>query len=77
MSKCEEKEMVSKMKAKIVLEGLSGEPVSEICNEYVIYQHQYYSGRDKFLSDAHNIFESKKGKGSEMERLLREKNELK
>lgn len=66
----------SKTKAKIVLEGLSGRPVSEICNEYGIYQNQYYSWRDKFLNEAHNIFESKKGKGTQVERLLREKNEL-
>ena len=37
----------SKTKTKIVLEGLSGKPVSEICNEYGRYQNQYYSCRDK------------------------------
>ncbi|MDA2921416.1 transposase [Desulfobacterota bacterium AH_259_B03_O07] len=42
----------SKTKTKIVLEGLSGRPVSEICNEYGIHQNQYYSWRDKFLSEA-------------------------
>jgi len=33
----------SKTKTKIVLEGLSGRPVSEICNEYGIHQNQYYT----------------------------------
>jgi len=41
----------SKTKTKIVLEGLSGRPVSEICNEYGIHQNQYYTWRDKFLSE--------------------------
>jgi len=50
----------SKTKTKIVLEGLSGRPVSEICNAYGIHQNQYYSWRDKFLSEAHGAFESKK-----------------
>jgi len=43
----------SKTKTKIVLEDLSGRPVSEICNEYEIHQNQYYIWRDKFLSKAH------------------------
>jgi len=53
----------SKTKTKIVLEGLSGRPVSEICNEYGIHQNQYYSWRDKFLSEAHKAFDSKKDGG--------------
>jgi len=66
----------SKTKAKIVLEGLSGRPISEICTEYGIYQNQYYSWRDQFLSEAHSVFEPK-NKGGEVERLRREKAELK
>jgi transposase-like protein len=46
----------SKTKTKIVLEGLSGKPVSEICNDHGIHQNQYYSWRDKFLSEAHRAF---------------------
>jgi len=38
----------SKTKTKIVLEGLSGRPISEICNEYGIHQNQFYLWRDKF-----------------------------
>jgi len=63
----------SKTKTKIVLEGLSGRPVSEICNEYVIHQNQYYIWRDKFLTEAHKAFDSKKDIG-EIDRL-RKKNQ--
>ncbi len=62
----------SKTKTKIVLEGLSGRPVSEICNEYGIHQNQYYIWRDKFLYEAHKAFDSKKDVG-ELE-ILRKKN---
>jgi len=65
----------SKTKSKIVLEGLSGRPVSEICNEYGIHQNQYYIWRDKFLSEAHKAFDSKKDLG-EVERLRKKTQEL-
>ena len=66
----------SKTKTKIVLEGISGKPVSEICNVYEIHQNQYYSWRDKFLSEAHRAFESKK-EGGEVNRLRKMNQELK
>ena len=66
----------SKTKTKIVLNGLSGRPVSEICNEYGIHQNQYYGWRDKFLSEAHSAFESKKD-GGEVNRLRKKNQELK
>ena len=65
----------SKTKTKIVLEGLSGRPVSEICNEHGIHQNQYYLWRDKFLSDAHKAFDSKKDP-SEIESLRKKNKEL-
>ncbi len=65
----------SKTKTKIVLEGLSGRPVSEICNDYGIHQNQYYSWRDKFLSEAHRTFESKREDG-EVNRLRKKNQEL-
>ncbi len=43
----------AKTKTKIVLEGLSGLSVSEICSEYGIQQTQYYRWRDQFLSEDH------------------------
>jgi len=65
----------SRTKTKIVLEGLSGRPVSEICNAYGIHQNQYYSWRDKFLSEAHRAFEYKKD-GGEVNRLRKKNQEL-
>ncbi len=58
----------SKTKAKIVLEGLSGKPLGELCNQHQISQNQYYLWRDKFLSEAHRAFESKED-GGEVSRL--------
>ena len=58
----------SKTKSKIVLEGLSGRSVSEICSEYGIGQTQYYRWRDQFLSRAHQAFDSEKN-GTEIQRL--------
>jgi len=65
----------SKTKTRIVLEGLSGRPVSEICNEHGIHQNQYYIWRDKFLSEAHKAFDSKK-EGGEVNRLRKKNQEL-
>ena len=65
----------SKTKTKIVLEGLSGRPVSEICNDYGIHQNQFYIWRDKFLSEAHKAFDSKKDV-SEIDRLRKKNQEL-
>ena len=58
----------SKTKAKIVLEGLSGKTVSELCNEHQISQNQYYQWRDKFLAESHRAFEGK-ADGAEVSRL--------
>ena len=58
----------SKTKAKIVLEGLSGKPVSELCTEYQLSQNQYYQWRDKFLAESHRAFEVKE-KAGEVARL--------
>ena len=58
----------SKTKAGIVLEGLSGRSVSELCSEYEISQNQYYLWRDKFLQDSHKAFD-KHENDREVERL--------
>jgi transposase-like protein len=39
-----------------------------VCSEYQIGQSQYYQWRDKFLAEAHHVFEGKRN-GSEVERL--------
>jgi len=53
----------SKTKARIVLEGLKGRPVSELCSEYQISQNQYYLWRDKFLSESYRAFDSQSNSG--------------
>jgi len=46
-----------KTKAIVVIQGLKGKPVSEICAEHQISQAQYYMWRDQFLSNASKAFE--------------------
>jgi transposase-like protein len=58
----------SKTKAKVVLEGLSGKPISELCSQYQISQNQYYQWRDRFLAESYRAFEGKVG-GAEVSRL--------
>jgi transposase-like protein len=41
----------------IVLEGLKGKPVAELCAEHQISQAPYYQWRDQFLAHAPNAFE--------------------
>jgi len=48
----------SKTKAKVVLEGLSGKPLAEVCSQYGIQQNQYYQWRDRFLQQAFRAFEN-------------------
>lgn len=36
------------VKARIVLEGLQGRSLADICNDYQISQAQYYTWRDQF-----------------------------
>lgn len=45
-------------KAMIVLEGLKGRPVTELCNAHQISQAQYYQWRDQFLTNAGRAFET-------------------
>ncbi len=63
-------------KAKIVLQGLKGRPVVELCNEYQIHQTQYYTWRDKFLENAPKVFETAQQNKKEA-RLEREVQKLK
>jgi len=62
----------SKTKAKIVLEGIKGKPISQICNEYQIVQSQYYKWRDQFLSNIDQLFEMPQK--SKQELLLKHEN---
>ena len=45
-----------KTKAMIVMEGLKGKPVAEICIEHQISQAQYYQWRDQFLARVPQVF---------------------
>ena len=47
-----------KTKAMIVMQGLKGKPVAEICIEHQISQAQYYQWRDQFLANMHQVFSS-------------------
>jgi len=66
----------SKTKAKIVLEGLSGKPISEICSQYQISQNQYYQLRNKFLAGLHWACETADHSQWE-EKLAKEKRRMK
>ena len=44
-------------KALIVLEGLKGRPIGELCAEHEVSQAQYYQWRDQFLANAARAFE--------------------
>ena len=48
----------AKTKALIILEGLKGKPVAEICTEHQITQSLYYQWRDQFLANAAKAFET-------------------
>jgi transposase-like protein len=47
----------AKTKVMIVLQGLQGKPVAEICTEHQISQSLYYQWRDQFLANATKAFE--------------------
>jgi transposase-like protein len=63
-------------KAGIVLSGLRGQPLAEVCNEHGISQSQYYQWRDQFLSNAGKAFDDNK-KPKEQMRITRENQRLK
>lgn len=66
----------AKEKFQIVMQGVKGRSVAEICNEYGINQSQYYSWRDVLLSDGEKLFE-RGGVDKEKERLERQNRKLK
>lgn len=63
-------------KLKVVLDGMKGRPVSEICNEYQIAQSQYYQWRDVFLEHAAAVFSRQRDSG-QLERVRQDNSELK
>jgi len=65
-----------KEKFQIVMSGLKGRSVAEICNEYGITQSQYYTWRDVLLNDGEKLFE-RGGGDKEKERLELQNRKLK
>jgi transposase-like protein len=57
MSAMHRRKWNAKTKTHMVLEGLQGKPVAEICNEYGLDQSQYDQCRDQFLAQAAHAFE--------------------
>jgi transposase-like protein len=66
----------AKTKALIVIEGLKGKPVAELCAEHQISQAQDYQWRDQFLAHAPKAFEVHEQSQREA-RLARENARLK
>jgi transposase-like protein len=64
----------ARTKAIIVMEGIKGKPVNEICNEHQLSQSQYYRWRDEFFANIHQVFNSNTKND---ERLIKENNRLK
>ena len=48
----------SQTKAAIVLQGLKGRPVADVCTEHQISQAQYYQWRDQFMRQLPKVFEN-------------------
>ena len=63
-------------KALVVMEGLKGRSVADICVHYQISQSMYYKWRDQFLANASKAFEVNQITRNE-ERLLKENKRLK
>ena len=60
----------------IVLEGLKGKPVSDICLEYRISQTQYYRWRDRLLSAMPQVFATTSRKEEAQAREIRRLREI-
>ena len=43
-------------KATVVLQGLKGRPVADLCTEHQISQAQYYQWREQFLAKMPQVF---------------------
>lgn len=66
----------AKTKAKIVLEGIMGGCVNELCRNHDLRPGQYYKWRGQFLDNCHQIFERQPSNMTDAE-LAAENEELK
>jgi len=70
------KKWSAKEKSLIVIEGLRGRAVVDICSTHGVSQSLYYTWRDKFFANVSDVFEVDKKNGKE-QRILRENSRLK
>jgi transposase-like protein len=61
-------------KARIVLQGLKGERIKDICTEHQISPVHYYLWRDKYLKNLPEVFSNTKHRETS---LIRKNNHLK
>ena len=61
-------------KATVVLQGLKGRPVADICTEHQISQAQYYQWREQFMKKMPGLFSNT---GCREQSLARENGRLK
>ena len=66
----------TRTKALIVLQGLKGTPVNQLCTEHQISQAQYDDWRDTFLANASKAFETHQ-QADQVAQLTRENSQLK
>ena len=66
----------AKSQALIVLQGLKGTPVAQVCTEHQSSQAQYYAWRDQLLRNASAAFENQQQSHREA-RLVQENARLK
>lgn len=64
----------SKKKSEIVMRGLKGAVIADLCAEYGISQTQYYQWRDQFLTNSWKAFEDNTRRE---EQLLKQNSRLK
>lgn len=62
----------NKEKLAVVIEGIKGQSLANICNEYQISQSVYYKWRDIFIDNAEKVFDA--SRASKKELLLVEEN---
>ena len=70
------KKWSAKENSQIIIEGIKGRPVVDICATYGVSQSLYYAWRDKFFANVSDVFEVDKKNGKE-QRILRENIKLK
>lgn len=61
-------------KATIVLQGLKGRPVADICTEHQVSQAQYYQWREQFMKKMPQVFMNTERR---QKSLIRENGQLK